>query len=151
MARKALVTAFCILALLLVSSPSMANFFGPGFGLNGLPCGWGPASASLGCAGGFTSPLCGSGVLGAGIPPVGCGTIPSCAIAGPSYAGSPGVYCSGFPAFAAGVPVPIPVPEILPATVCAPAIAPICAPACASACAPAIAPAIAPACGGLSI
>ena len=138
MARKALVTAFCILALLIVSAPSMANFFGPGFGLNGLPSGWGPLSSSLGCAGGFTGPLCGSGVLGGDIPPVGCGTIPSCAIAGPSYAASPGVYCSGFPAFAAGVPVPIPVPEIVPA--CAPAIAP--------ACAPAIAPAIAPMIGG---
>ncbi len=146
MARKALVTAFCILALLLVSSPSMANFFGPGFGLNGLPSGWGPLSSSLGCAGGFAGPLCGSGVLGAGIPPVGCGTIPSCAIAGPSYAGSPGVYCSGFPAFASGVPVPIPVPEIIPASV----PVPVCAPAIAPACAPAIVPAMAPLGCGLS-
>jgi len=134
---KGLVIALCISALLLVSSPSMANFFGPGFGLNGLTSGWGPLSTSLGVPVCSPGTVCGSGVLGtAAIPPVGCGTVPSCAIAGPSYAGSPGVFCSGFPPFTAGVPVPIPVPQILPAAVPVPAAVPACAPMAVPACAP---------------
>lgn len=130
MARKALVTALSITVLLLVAVPSMASFFGPGFGLNGLPCGWGPAAAPAALAASPGVPLCGSGVIGAGIPPFGCSTIPSCAIAGPSYAGSPGVYCSGFPSLVTGVPVPVPTMSCMPAPC---ASAPLCAPPCAPA------------------
>jgi len=126
MARKALVTALCISALLLVSTPSLANFWGPGFGLNGLASGWGPLSVR---ACGPVGPVCGSGVLSTGLPPIGCGTIPSCAIAGQSYAGSPGVFCSGFPSFSAGVPVPIPAPYAIPVA------SPVCVPPVASTCA----------------
>ncbi len=128
MARKALVTAFCFTVLSLVAAPSMANFFGPGFGLNGLPCGWGPAAAPSAAAVGTGLPLCGSGVIGAGVPPFGAGTFPSCAIAGPSYAGSPGVFVSGFPSLVTGVPVPVPTLNCIPA---APCVAP---PLCASPC-----------------
>ncbi len=134
MARKALVTAISITALLLVAAPSMANFFGPGFGLNGLPCGWGPLAAPAALAASPSVPLCGSGVIGAGIPPFGCGSIPSCAIAGPSYAGSPGVFCSGFPSLVTGVPVPVPTMNCIPAPCVS---APLCAPPCGR---PAIAP-----------
>lgn len=136
MARKALVTAFSIGLLLFVSAPSMANFFGPGFGLNGLACGWGPSSAALAAPFGGIGPFCGSGVLGASIPPFGCGTVPSCAIAGPSYAGSPGVFCSGF----GGVPVPVPIPAAIPV----PAPVPVGLPAATCVGAPAVAPAVAP-------
>ncbi|HTX43302.1 MAG TPA: hypothetical protein VMC61_01140 [Methanocella sp.] len=137
MARKALVTAFSITVLLLVAAPSMANFFGPGFGLNGLPCGWGPLAAGpASLAASPCNTICGSGVIGAGVAPFGCGTVPSCAIAGPSYAGSPGVFCSGFPGLVTGVPVPIPTMSCIPAAPCAP----VCAPPCGV-------PAIAPACG----
>jgi hypothetical protein len=135
-ARKALVTAICISALLMASTPSLANFFGPGFGLNGLASGWGPLTTAAAAPLGSTGTLCGSGVLGAPIPPVGCGTIPSCARAGPSYAGSPGVYCSGFPPFTAGVPVPVPVPQIVPAAVAVPAPVPAAVPVAAPVCAP---------------
>jgi hypothetical protein len=124
MARKALVAAFSIGVFLLVSAPSMANFYGPGFDLNGLPCGWGLPSTSLGTACGL-GPVCGSGMFGTAAPLMGCGTIPSCAIAGSSYAGSPGVYCSGFGPFAVGVPVPV--PACLPAAPCP--SAPVCVPA----------------------
>ena len=135
MARKALVTALSITALLLVAAPSMANFFGPGFGLNGLPCGWGPRAAPAALAASPGVPLCGSGVIGAGILPFGCGTIPSCAIARHSYAGSPGVFCSGFPSLVAGVPVPIPTMSYIPAAPCVSA-----PPLCAAPCAPVAAP-----------
>jgi hypothetical protein len=138
MARKALVSAVGITVLLLASATFVAGYFGPGFGLNGLPSGWGPLTTSLGvnsCGSG--GPICGSGVLGTPLPAFGVGTIPSCAIAGKSYAGSPGVYCAGFPPFGYGVPVPAtlayPVPVSVPAPVpcmsapvCAPAIAPAC-------------------------
>ena len=131
MARKALVAAFSIGFLLLVSAPSMANFYGPGFGLNGLFSGWGVPSSCLAapCGGIGTGPLCGSGVLSTSVAPFGCGTIPSCAIAGSSYAGSPGVFCSGF----GGVPVPVPVPAAVPMPAPVPACvgAPVCAPAAA--------------------
>jgi hypothetical protein len=127
MARKALVTALCFAVFSLAAAPSMANFFGPGFGLNGLPCGWAPPAALAAEAVGTGVPLCGSGVIGVGTPPFGCGTIPSCAIAGPSYAGSPGVYCSGFPSLVAGVPVPVPSMTCIPACVSAP---PLCASPC---------------------
>jgi len=132
MARKALVTALSIGLLLLVSAPSMANFYGPGFGLNGLVSGWGIPSKALAAPAGF-GPVCGSGLLSTGVAPFGCGTIPSCAIAGSSYAGSPGVYCSGF----GGAAVPVPVPAAVHIPACLPASSCVSAPVCA---APAIAP-----------
>ncbi len=128
MARKALVTAFSVSVLMIMAAPSMANFFGPGFGLNGLPCGWGPALAPAAVATGAGVPLCGSGVIGAGLAPFGAGTFPSCAIAGPSYAGSPGVFVSGFPSLVAGIPFPVPAaaPCISAPPLCAgPAMAPV--------------------------